>query len=237
MNSIKSSQIWNISLRGRGEKRGFCSLSNTAELLARKIQISNASLLEIRTPRAASGASREMVTVGEASLPSVIRRVIEHGWRETLHTPVLARSEPYRALQITAAKKHDFHPPLTLKKFSGSLGEGQCSFFFVIMGPFVEMEEVTRSACLWCAGFPVTSRLTTQGPEERWAPAAWGEGRGLLQDGADGAAQCSGYSPALCVALAHRGLESDCSEERTQVLAAGPAQSSPVPGDGANPQV
>lgn len=34
-------------------------------------------------------------------------------------------------------------------------------------------------------------------------------GVGLVQDGADGAAQCSGYSPALCVALPHRGLESD----------------------------
>lgn len=60
-------------------------------------------------------------------------------------------------------------------------------------------------------------------------------GRG--RDGADGAAQRAGYSPALCVALSHRGLESDCGEERTQVLAAGTAQPSPVPGDRAHPQV
>lgn len=63
------------------------------------------------------------------------------------------------------------------------------------------------------------------------------KGRGLLRDGADRAAQCFSYSPALCVALCHRGLESNCSEERIQVLAAGTAQSSPVPGDRAHPQV
>lgn len=127
---------------------------------------------------------------------------------------------------------------LPLKKFSGSLGEGQCRFFFVIMGPFVEMEEEKRSVRLRCARFPVIPRVPSQRSWKALGPCGAGQrGGGLVQDGADGAAQCSGYSPALCVALSHRGLESDCSEERTQVLAAGTAQSSPVPGDRAHPQV
>lgn len=71
------------------------------------------------------------------------------------------------------------------------------------------------------------------------APGPRGAGRreGVLRHGADGAAQCPGHSPALRVALTHRGLESDRREEGTQVLAAGTAQSSPVPGDRAHPQV
>lgn len=50
-----------------GRERGFCSLCNAAELLARKIQVHNASyilsLLEIYKVGAASGTSGEMVTV------------------------------------------------------------------------------------------------------------------------------------------------------------------------------
>lgn len=65
-----------------------------------------------------------------------------------------------------------------------------------------------------------------------------GQGRaGGPRHGAHGAAQCPGHPPALRAALAHRGLESDRREEGTQVLAAGTAQSSPVPGDRAHPQV
>lgn len=72
-------------------------------------------------------------------------------------------SELHRALHSATAWKRElfFFFPLS-KKFSGSLGEGRYRFFFVIMGPFVEMRE-ERAACLRCAGFAVIPRAASLG--------------------------------------------------------------------------
>lgn len=105
---------------------------------------------------------RAMVTGREGKPRRAWSLSDDRGDRNNAPHPCLGLARAVPSLQTTAAWKHVFFF-FPFKKFSGSLGEGRCCFFFVIMGPFVEMEEEKRSVCRRGAGSPLPAKVPRQG--------------------------------------------------------------------------
>lgn len=96
----------------------------------------------------------------------------------------------------------------SLQKVFRKSGGGAIPFLFCYNGPLCgdgRGKSCVPALCRLCRDSQGSFSVLLTGT----GPACGESGEGLGRDGADGSAQRSCYSPAVRVALPHRGLESD----------------------------